>query len=101
MSELRPGNSSDVSLGRLWTQGEISAQTCFERADETGSLINTAFGARDLISVVDALEEDKMLRYWGELFPKIRSTGQQADGTALRHVVRLDFGSDCGRHVSR
>jgi hypothetical protein len=91
LSETRPGNSSDVSLGRLWTQGAITAQTCFERAKETGSLINTAFGARDLISVVDALEEDRMLRYWGELFPEIGSTRQRADDTTSQecHMAQL------------
>jgi hypothetical protein len=60
------GNSSDVALGRLWARGAIDADICFKKANETGRLIGTAFVARDLISVVDALEEDGMSRYWGE-----------------------------------
>jgi hypothetical protein len=33
--------------------------------ESIGSLLGTAFVARDLIQVVDGLEEDGMLRYWG------------------------------------
>lgn len=65
LSELILGNSSDVALGRLWTRGTINAELCFQKSKATGSLIGTAFVARDLISVVDALGEDGMLRYWG------------------------------------
>jgi hypothetical protein len=60
------GNSSDVALGRLWARGAINAGLCFQKSNATGNLIGTSFGARDLISVVDALDEDGMLRYWGE-----------------------------------
>jgi hypothetical protein len=66
LSELILGNSSDVALGRLWTRGVINANLCLRKANETGRLIGTAFVARDLISVVDALDEDGMLRYWGK-----------------------------------
>lgn len=59
-------NASDVSLGTLWARGSIISQECFRNSNETGSLISTAFVARDLMSVVDALGEDGMLRYWGE-----------------------------------
>ncbi|CAG8954495.1 hypothetical protein HYFRA_00004408 [Hymenoscyphus fraxineus] len=64
-SDLTLGNSSDTALGRLWAKGEIFSNTCLQKANETGSLIGTAFVARDLISVVDALGEDGLLRYWG------------------------------------
>jgi hypothetical protein len=66
LNELKFGNSSDVALGRLWAQGAINSDLCFQKSNATGSLIGTAFVARDLISVVDALDEDGMLRYWGE-----------------------------------
>lgn len=66
LSELVLGNSSDVALGRIWARGAINAELCFQKSNATGSLIGTAFTARDLISVVDALDEDGMLRYWGE-----------------------------------
>jgi hypothetical protein len=64
--ELKFGNSSDVALRRLWAQGAINSDLCFQKSNATGSLIGTAFVARDLISVVDALDGDGMLRYWGE-----------------------------------
>jgi len=66
VNELLPGNASDVALGRLWARGTVNANICFDRANSTGRLIGTAFVARDLMSVVDSLEEDGMLRYWGE-----------------------------------
>lgn len=65
LTEKVPSNTSDVALGRLWSRGSIDASLCLENANETGALISTAFVARDLISIVDALEEDGMLRYWG------------------------------------
>ncbi|RYP62594.1 hypothetical protein DL771_009673 [Monosporascus sp. 5C6A] len=63
--EVQPSNSSEVMLGRQWARAAIDAHMCFERAAETGSLISTAFVARDLMSVAEALEEDGLLRYWG------------------------------------
>ncbi|CAJ2501000.1 Uu.00g038530.m01.CDS01 [Anthostomella pinea] len=64
-NDLLLGNQSDVQLGRLWARGTTEAEACLARQNETGSLISTAFVARDLISTVDALGEDGMLRYWG------------------------------------
>jgi hypothetical protein len=66
LTELILGNSSDVALGRLWARGGINAELCFQKSNATGNLIGTASVARDLISVVDALGEDGMFRYWGE-----------------------------------
>ncbi|KAK2748950.1 hypothetical protein FQN57_007233 [Myotisia sp. PD_48] len=65
LSELKLANSSDTALGRLWAVGETHANLCLKNGNETGRLISTAFVARDFISVVDAIEEDRMLRYWG------------------------------------
>jgi pimeloyl-ACP methyl ester carboxylesterase len=58
-------NSSDTALGKVWAQAAVVSETCAESQNETGALIGTAFGARDLMQVVDALGEDGMLRYWG------------------------------------
>ncbi|RYP49095.1 hypothetical protein DL768_005092 [Monosporascus sp. mg162] len=65
LNELQLSNASDVMLGRHWARGAINAHMCFERAAETGSLLSTAFVARDLMRVAEALEEDGLLRYWG------------------------------------
>jgi hypothetical protein len=37
-----------------------------EQAKEVGELIGTGFTARDMMQIVDALDEDGMLRFWGE-----------------------------------
>lgn len=41
------------------------AEICYTSANETGELIGTAFTARDMIQIIDALGEDGLLRYWG------------------------------------
>ncbi|RDW90226.1 uncharacterized protein DSM5745_02001 [Aspergillus mulundensis] len=61
----KPSNKSDVAVGELWTRGTVDAEACFEAGSKNGSVMTTAFVARDLVSVVDALEEDGLLRYWG------------------------------------
>ncbi|KAH8664242.1 peptidase S33, tripeptidyl-peptidase [Xylariales sp. PMI_506] len=58
-------NSSDQAPARLWARAGVDANLCYERAQVNGSLISTPFTARDLISIVDALDEDGMLRYYG------------------------------------
>ncbi|KAL4909923.1 hypothetical protein BDW74DRAFT_173401 [Aspergillus multicolor] len=60
-----PSNESDVAEGELWSQETVDAEACFVTGNKNGSVMTTAFVARDLISVVDALEEDGLLRYWG------------------------------------
>ncbi|KAL4915488.1 hypothetical protein BDW62DRAFT_188307 [Aspergillus aurantiobrunneus] len=64
-SKQVPGNSSDNAETTLWARGRIDAEACLTNAAKNGSVLTTAFVARDLISVVDALEEDGLLRYWG------------------------------------
>jgi hypothetical protein len=59
-------NSSDTALGAIWASSGIFADLCYERKKDIGQFVGTAFGARDLMSVVDALDEDGMLRYWGK-----------------------------------
>ncbi|KAK0639542.1 TAP-like protein-domain-containing protein [Cercophora newfieldiana] len=67
LGETRASNESDTSLQRLWARGQVDAHICqhLGRGNETAEFIGTAFVARDLISVVDALGEDGLLRYWG------------------------------------
>ena len=63
------GNASEVQIGRQWARGAIDARLCKARAAKTGSLLSTAFVARDLMRVAEALEDDGLLRYWGECSP--------------------------------
>lgn len=62
------GNASDVMLGRIWAASTVGADACFTNTEskERGSMINTPFSARDMMQIVDAVEEDGLLRYWGE-----------------------------------
>ncbi|KAK5997430.1 Serine protease Hip1-like protein [Cladobotryum mycophilum] len=59
------GNASDVALGQVWAKATIFAETCHTAQNKTGNFIGTAFVARDMMRIVDALGEDGMLRYWG------------------------------------
>ncbi|KAI1210263.1 alpha/beta-hydrolase [Annulohypoxylon truncatum] len=63
--DLNPSNKSDVELGNNWARGKMVAETCLKSQNKTGSLISSAFTARDMMQVVDALGEDGLLRYWG------------------------------------
>ncbi|KAI1801215.1 alpha/beta-hydrolase [Daldinia bambusicola] len=60
-----PANSSDVELGKQWAHASFLANTCLRTQNKTGSLVSSAFVARDMMQIVDALGEDGMLRYWG------------------------------------
>ncbi|KAM0328748.1 hypothetical protein ACHAQA_005161 [Verticillium albo-atrum] len=64
-----PSTGSDVAEGQLWAAGTVNANACLATQAKNGSLINTPYYARDLISVVDALGEDGMLRFW-VMFPE-------------------------------
>ncbi|CRK40525.1 hypothetical protein BN1708_008250 [Verticillium longisporum] len=57
--------ASDVAEGQLWAAGTVYSNACLETQAKNSSLVNAPFYARDLISVVDALGEDGMLRFWG------------------------------------
>ncbi|KAI4612841.1 hypothetical protein J4E80_006896 [Alternaria sp. BMP 0032] len=61
-------NSSEVALGAVWSYTKQYAARCFQNEAVNGSLMSTAFVARDFMKVVDALNvegEDGLLRYWG------------------------------------
>lgn len=60
------GNASNAAIGQVWALAALYAGNCAAVQSETGELIGTAFVARDMIQVVDALKEDGMLRYWGK-----------------------------------
>ncbi|KAI0543991.1 TAP-like protein-domain-containing protein [Xylaria curta] len=66
-SQATLGNASDVAYGQLWAAGKNYADACAEypEAQERAPLIGTSFTARDAMQIVDAIEEDGLLRYWG------------------------------------
>ncbi|KAI0873485.1 TAP-like protein-domain-containing protein [Hypoxylon argillaceum] len=66
-SQFYLGNASDVARGAIWAAAKNYADICAEypEAQERAPLISTAFTARDAMQIVDAVEEDGLLRYWG------------------------------------
>ncbi|KAI1817906.1 TAP-like protein-domain-containing protein [Poronia punctata] len=66
-SQTPLGNASDVSRGLLWAGGKNTARACAEypQSSERGPFIDSSFTARDAMKIVDAVEEDGLLRYWG------------------------------------
>ena len=64
---LVPRAHERENLGRFWARGTILAEQCGRRPQQnkTGALIGTAFTARDVVSVAEALGEDGLVRFWG------------------------------------
>lgn len=58
-------NLTEVFLRGGWEAAGMLADYCAGEAGETGTLIGTAFTARDMMEIVDALGEDGLLRYYG------------------------------------
>ncbi|KAM0350656.1 hypothetical protein ACHAPU_003143 [Fusarium lateritium] len=48
-----------------WQKMQAIAEACYATQQENGRFLSTAFTARDMIKIVDALGEDGKLRYWG------------------------------------
>ncbi|KIV91381.1 hypothetical protein PV10_05925 [Exophiala mesophila] len=58
-------NLTRVFLNGGWELAGELAEYCASGANETAELIGTAFTARDMMEIVDALGEDGLLRYYG------------------------------------
>lgn len=65
MYPFTPPDGSDAAMGELWANTGAWGNIC-EANDDIGEYVGTAFVARDLMQVVDALDEDGKLRYWGK-----------------------------------
>lgn len=57
-------NASDTALGKLWADGKLLADECYENAKDSGEFVGTAFTARDVMRVVDALEEGPLINFY-------------------------------------
>lgn len=58
-------DQNETSLEKMWDRAKIDVEKCYEAHNKTQPFLGTASVARDIMSVVDALGEDGMLRYWG------------------------------------
>ncbi|RSL54268.1 hypothetical protein CEP54_009989 [Fusarium duplospermum] len=64
--QLKPvAGSFPLARGQNWASSQLFAETCAQRQNKTGQFLGTSFVARDMMKIVDALDEDGMLRYWG------------------------------------
>ncbi|KAM0275098.1 hypothetical protein ACHAQH_007578 [Verticillium albo-atrum] len=96
-----PGKASDVAIGRNWAVANVLASDCSanKRAKRQGSLMSTAFAARDLMQIVDAVEEDGLLRYYGGYRHTPRSRPDEYI-TDLGSLTGLSYGSTLGATVA-
>ncbi|KAI9930634.1 hypothetical protein MW887_011389 [Aspergillus wentii] len=70
LKNLRFGDLAQPSdakaLGRQWATAAVFSNTCSNSSlGEKGALMSTAFAARDLMRIAEAVDEDGLLRYWG------------------------------------
>lgn len=55
----------DVLESQGWDDITYASTNCYEANKKTGRFLSTAFVARDMLKIVDALGEDRKLRFWG------------------------------------
>lgn len=58
-------DSYDGALNEIWANTGAFASRCGEAGKDIGEFVGTAFVARDMMQIVDALDEDGLLRFWG------------------------------------
>lgn len=63
--EVASGNLTDYFLNFGWDVAGAQADACYNTMRETGQYVGTAFTARDMLKIVDSLDEDGLLRYYG------------------------------------
>lgn len=63
-----PVDAHETALAETYAGAQATSNICREKykGNHNPEFIGTAFVARDLMSVVDALDEDGLLRFWGE-----------------------------------
>lgn len=80
----------------IWANAEAVGEQCSRAMAHHGSLVGTTFVARDMMRIVDALDEDGLLRYWGLFYGTVLGATAAAmypdrmDKIVLDGVVNLD-----------
>lgn len=54
-----------------WHKAQLFADQCYEDNRDTGIYVSSAFISRDMLAIVEALEEDGLLRFWGASYGSI------------------------------
>ncbi|PKY04117.1 alpha/beta-hydrolase [Aspergillus campestris IBT 28561] len=67
-ASLPQENMWDILKSKAWHDGGLLATACHQTLKDTGHLYGTAFVARDMLRIVDALNEDGKLRFWGRSY---------------------------------
>ena len=69
------GNASNTALPEIWAKANYFDLSCNATQYKTGSLTGTAYTARDVMQIVDALgDKDNKLRYWGVSYGTLLGT---------------------------
>ena len=96
-------NSSDTAYGLFEASTKTLLESCEQNAQDNGELIGTGFVARDMMRIVDALDEDGLLRYWGASYGTVLGATvaamypERMDKLVLDGVVNLyDYYSGLG-----
>ena len=58
-------NATDAAIGGQWAIASTIAKSCLKNPKDVGELLGSGYIARDMIQIVDALQEDGLLRFWG------------------------------------
>ncbi|KAF4552792.1 Hypothetical protein D9617_9g025830 [Elsinoe fawcettii] len=56
---------SPAALKNQFQAGGSLAKACQQRMAQEGELVGTAYVARDIANIAEAIEEDGLIRYWG------------------------------------
>lgn len=73
-----------------WDAAKAYTDTCRESGTEIGPFMSTAFVARDMLEIVETLNEDGMLRYLGLFFDarRVLDPSNFGNRSFIRHIPR-------------
>jgi hypothetical protein len=65
---IYPGEDYEGSLADSYANMQAFSNICeeYNKDSKNPELLGTAFVARDMLRIVDALKEDGLLRFWGK-----------------------------------